>query len=111
MKKIALIFVLAVCMCAVVIGLFYPRDSSAISTEVIAIPGGYGYVLKNGNKVLIKQQIIPAISNTSPFCTYDDARAVAFLVRKKMLKGETPAITKEELKALHVRLNCIDLAN
>ncbi|MGS2762214.1 DUF4907 domain-containing protein [Sinomicrobium sp. M5D2P9] len=94
-----------------VIYLFYPQKRDEITTEVVEVPGGYGYLVKSGNKVLIRQEIIPVVQKISPFCTYNDAKAVAGLVKQKMMEKEGPAITKEELKALHVRLNCLDLAN
>ncbi|MGS2737774.1 DUF4907 domain-containing protein [Sinomicrobium sp. M5D2P17] len=94
-----------------VICLFYPQKSDKITTEVVQVTGGYGYLVKSGDKILVRQEIIPTVQKTSPFCTYNDAQAVAHLVKQKMMKKEMPAITKEELKALHVRLNCLDLAN
>ena len=94
-----------------VISLFYPQKKDTITTEVVQVPGGYGYLVKNGDKILIRQEMIPSIQKESPFCTYNDAKAVASLVRQKIIKKEIPAITKEELKALHVRINCLDLAN
>lgn len=90
--------------------LFYPKKNDRVTIEVFEVSGGYGYLIKNQDKVLIRQDVIPAIQARSPFCSYDDAGAVADLVRRKMLKRESPAITKEELKALHVQINCLVLA-
>ncbi|WP_170164529.1 DUF4907 domain-containing protein [Sinomicrobium pectinilyticum] len=94
-----------------VVYLFDLQRRDRIVTEVVQVPGGYGYLVKSGDKILIRQEMIPSIQKTSPFCTYNDAKAVASLVRQKIIKKEIPAITKEELKALHVRINCLDLAN
>ncbi|MBC9795020.1 DUF4907 domain-containing protein [Sinomicrobium weinanense] len=90
--------------------LLYPGKKEGITVEVYEVPGGYGYLVKNDSKVLIRQDMIPSIQQISPFCSYDDAKAVAALVKRKMLRNEHPAITKEELKALHVQIKCLDLA-
>lgn len=110
MKKIVLILVVILGVGIAGIALFYPGKGEEIAIEVFEVPGGYGYLLRNRNKVLIRQDMIPSIQQISPFCSYDDAQAVADLVKRKMLRNEHPAITKEELKALHVQINCLDLA-
>ena len=84
------------------------NDSSAYNTRIYAVNSGYGYEISKHDKILIKQDHIPAISEQHTFCNSDDALKVANLVISKLENKETPRITKAELKTSAVALNCLN---
>ncbi|MDO5969418.1 DUF4907 domain-containing protein [Flavivirga aquimarina] len=75
-------------------------------TSIYKIKTGFGYSISYNNKLLIKQENIPAIQNNQPFCSFNDAQKVSDLVKEKLEKKETPKISLIELKKLKIQLNC-----
>lgn len=68
--------------------------------------GGYGYLIKSGQKILIKQDFIPTLSGELHFCTKEDAKKVASLVKNKILQHQSPSITSLEIKHMEIKTNC-----
>ncbi|CDF79380.1 hypothetical protein BN863_16680 [Formosa agariphila KMM 3901] len=83
-------------------------DAVHYSTNVYAINTGYGYEVKLGEKVLIKQDHIPAVSEQHTFCNEDDAQNIAELVVLKLKNKENPRVTKAELQAKAITLDCLN---
>ena len=73
---------------------------------VYEINNGYGYSISYNDKLLIKQDLIPAIQNNQAFCNFDDAQKVADLVKEKLKRKENPKISLIELKQLNIQLIC-----
>ncbi|GAA3728011.1 hypothetical protein GCM10022422_07360 [Flavobacterium ginsengisoli] len=65
---------------------------------------GWGYTIAYKEKVLIKQSVIPVISDTKSFKTEDDALKVADLVKQKLKQNLSPTVTKNELILLKIKL-------
>jgi hypothetical protein len=63
---------------------------------------GWGYEILVDHKIFIHQEYIPAISGKKAFLTKEDAMKTAGLVVGKLVKGEQPAITKNDLTALKI---------
>ena len=82
--------------------------NSSYNTRIYTVNMGYGYEISLDNKILIKQDIIPAISDQHTFCTQEDALKIANLVVTKLKNKQNPRITKEELKTNAITLNCIN---
>ncbi|MBO0320729.1 DUF4907 domain-containing protein [Muricauda sp. CAU 1633] len=78
------------------------KEDSKIHAEVILAGEGYGYQIYHGERVLIKQEFIPAVHGTKPFTSPTDARRVAKLVMEKITKRVSPEITQSEIEALDV---------
>lgn len=72
--------------------------------ETIKTPSGWGYTIANKNKILIKQTIIPVISETKSFNSEEDALKVAGLVVKKLNKNLSPSVTKNDLILLKIKI-------
>lgn len=85
------------------------RDSSRINISIYRVDNGFGYSISNNNKILIKQNYIPAIKTKQPFSNFNDAQSIANLVKKRIENRQSPRITKEDLDSLKIRLNCVDL--
>jgi len=65
-------------------------------------PQGWGYRIYKDEKLYIFQRSIPAISGTIPFASEADAEKVAKRVMAKLESGQSPAMSKEELKELKI---------
>ena len=63
---------------------------------------GWGYNILNHKKVIIKQDIIPAVQRLIPFQSEADARKTAYLVIYKLNHKKLPTITISELDSLHI---------
>jgi hypothetical protein len=63
---------------------------------------GWGYSIKCGEKIVIKQDIIPAIQQSVPFHSENDAKKTANLVIHKLNLKKIPAISVNELDSLQV---------
>lgn len=79
---------------------------SNLQGSVYPVGTGFGYTIKAGDKLLIKQTVIPAISGNHTFCDRTDAQKVCDLVLEKLNAGKTPYISKEELTELKIRTKC-----
>lgn len=65
---------------------------------------GWGYTIAYKEKILIKQTVIPVISDNKSFATESDALKVAELVKGKLKQNLSPAVTKNELILLKIKL-------
>ncbi|MFC0779403.1 DUF4907 domain-containing protein [Flavobacterium sp. HJSW_4] len=75
-----------------------------LTTASFKTNSGWGYTIAYKEKVLIKQSIIPVISDTKSFETKDDALKVADLVKQKLKQNLSPTVTKNELILLKIKL-------
>ena len=85
------------------------KNDSYFKIEIHKVKNGYGYSLSNNGKLLIKQDLIPAIQKKYPFCTFEDAYNVATLVKERIVKNQNPKIILIDLENLNVSINCVDL--
>ena len=77
---------------------------NVFKSQIYEYNEGYGYSISYGNKIIIKQNIIPVIPANKPFYDFYDAQKVADLVKEKLDKNESPHISLEELKELNIQL-------
>ncbi|MEO8764263.1 MAG: DUF4907 domain-containing protein [Ginsengibacter sp.] len=63
---------------------------------------GWGYEIMVDHKVFIHQPYIPAIAGRREFLTKEDAMKTAGMVIEKLISGQQPAITKNDLAALKI---------
>lgn len=64
----------------------------------------YGYTISFKQKVVIRQETIPALTGDIAFKDSLDALQVMDLVIKKLNDGKSPTITKEELRELKIKM-------
>ncbi|WP_278019540.1 DUF4907 domain-containing protein [Flavobacterium ginsengisoli] len=76
----------------------------SLRTASFKTSSGWGYTIAYKEKVLIKQSVIPVISDTKSFKTEDDALKVADLVKQKLKQNLSPTVTKNELILLKIKL-------
>jgi hypothetical protein len=80
------------------------QKEESLKVEPIKVNSGWGYSIKNNNKIIIKQTVIPVISECKSFQTEKEAMAVGQLVIKKLNANKSPTITKNELILLKIKM-------
>ena len=73
-----------------------------LRSEIVKVKKGYGYHIWAGDKLLVKQEFIPAINGAIPFQSYGDAERTAALVESKLKNRANPEISVEELGKLNI---------
>lgn len=76
----------------------------ALTSSSFKTNSGWGYTIAYKEKIIIKQSIIPVISDTKSFETESDALKVAGLVKQKLKQNLSPTVTKNELILLKIKL-------
>lgn len=109
--KLTLGFACAYSLLLIVFSLFdfKFKPNTEIEVEVYTVYNGYGFLLNENGKVIIKQDFIPVIPEKKVFCTSQDAKKTGNLVKQKIIDKKNPAITMSELKQLNLDFNCLDL--
>lgn len=75
-----------------------------LHAESIKTISGWGYTISYKDRILIRQTIIPVISETKSFNSEDDALKVATLVVKKLNQNTSPSVTKNDLILLKIKM-------
>lgn len=76
----------------------------ALTSTAFKTNSGWGYTIAYKEKILIKQSIIPVISDSKSFESESDAMKVADLVKQKLKNNLSPTVTKNELILLKIKL-------
>lgn len=77
--------------------------SSKLKSETFKTASGWGYSIAYKDKMIIRQSIIPVISDSKSFSTEEDALKVANLVEKKLSRNISPTVTKNDLILLKIK--------
>jgi hypothetical protein len=80
------------------------RKEQDLKIQSLKTINGWGYVIKNNDKIIIKQSIIPVISESKSFKTEKEALAVGQLVIQKLNSNNSPTITKNDLILLKIKM-------
>jgi len=83
---------------------FSCNSKQGLSLESIKTPTGWGYLIKNNDKIIIKQSIIPVISTEKSFQSEEEALKVGNLVLDKLKHQTSPTITKKDLILLSIKI-------
>ncbi|OYX85541.1 MAG: DUF4907 domain-containing protein [Flavobacteriales bacterium 32-34-25] len=83
--------------------LFACSKKEQLNLESIKTPTGWGYVIKNNDKIIIKQSIIPVIPSQKSFKNEQEALKVGNLVLQKLKDKTSPTITKKDLILLSIK--------
>ncbi|WP_400072269.1 DUF4907 domain-containing protein [Zobellia russellii] len=70
--------------------------------ETIAVGKGYGYQILYKEKVLVKQDFIPAVQGDRIFVSKKEAKRVGNEVLRRIIKGEAPFVTISQLRDLNI---------
>lgn len=95
----AILLILSSCLC-----LFLAcNNTKELTLESLKTNNGWGYVIKNNDKIIIKQSIIPVIQTQKSFKNEEDALKVGNLVLEKLKARTSPTITKKDLILLSIK--------
>jgi len=88
----------------IVFFLTFPQQeaNTKVHYRVIRVENGWGYELYCHDRIIIHQEIIPAISGNKPFSSRRDARQTGNLALHKLNTGNIPFITRQELDSLKI---------
>lgn len=78
--------------------LFFAVRQKGLRCQAMQVEGGYGYVVLNGKDTLIYQPCIPAVGRKAVFSTPEDALKIGKLVCRKLVSGQSPAMSCEEVE-------------
>ena len=70
--------------------------------ETIVVGKGYGYQILYKDKVLVKQEFIPAVQGDRTFVSKKEAKRVGDEVLRRIIKGEAPFVTISQLRDLNI---------
>ncbi|WP_289664984.1 DUF4907 domain-containing protein [Flavobacterium panacagri] len=76
----------------------------ALTAASFKTESGWGYTISYKEKILIKQTVIPVVSDNKSFASENDALKVADLVKQKLKQNLSPAVTKKDLILLKIKL-------
>lgn len=100
-------YILNLSLIVFIIGLvlfIFCRKEQDLKIKSLKTINGWGYVIKNNDKIIIKQSIIPVISESKSFKTEKEALAVGQLVIQKLNSNNSPTITKNDLILLKIKM-------
>ena len=83
--------------------IFACSKKDELNLESIKTSTGWGYVIKNNDRIIIKQSIIPVIPSQKSFETEQQALKVGNLVLQKLKENKSPTITKKDLILLSIK--------
>ncbi|MEO9510957.1 MAG: DUF4907 domain-containing protein [Flavobacteriaceae bacterium] len=107
MKWIGAIILLLLFIGLLFYGLIEPdlnKKKLDFKSEVFTVKEGFGYQIISGERILIRQDFIPAVPGKKPFSSAQDAKLVADLVMHKLSKGKSPMVSKVEIAHLNIKL-------
>ena len=80
----------------------WKKEHMLIELRAIQTPKGWGYDILAGGKIFVHQDIIPAIPGEHGFRTKEDALAVGKKVYDRVMAGQIPMVSVQEIKDLGV---------
>ena len=83
--------------------LIFCQKEKNLNVHSIKVNDGWGYAITNNNQLIIKQTIIPVISERKSFQTEQEAMAVGHLVVQKLDSNLSPTITEKDLILLKIK--------
>tara|TARA_R110002050_G_scaffold223338_1_gene359129 strand:- start:48505 stop:48840 length:336 start_codon:yes stop_codon:yes gene_type:complete len=108
MKKYKTSKVISLLLGMVLLGVLVVRIMSIsnpkLSSDIFVVGNGYGYKIAYKDRILIKQDFIPAVHGENPFRNQKEAKLVAQLVKNRLLKGESPVVSLKDLANLNIAI-------
>ncbi|HVU55344.1 MAG TPA: DUF4907 domain-containing protein [Puia sp.] len=80
----------------------YKKDHIFIEIKPIHTVKGWGYNIFTDGKIYIHQDIVPAIPTRMGFRTKEDAMAVGKKVYDRLVAGQMPMVTAEEVRDMGI---------
>jgi len=77
--------------------------ASGLKLQPVQTIDGWGYVISNHDKIVIRQQFIPVIAANKSFSSKEDALKAGGLVLSRIKKNASPTLTKTDLSELKIK--------
>jgi hypothetical protein len=97
-KKIFVVF--ALLLVIVIFTAIFTKRGHFYELDLFKSGQGWGYDVFKNNKLYIHQPYIPAVEGQVPFQNRKSARKTGQIVVKKIRNHESPALTRDEIKAI-----------
>ncbi|MDV7186117.1 DUF4907 domain-containing protein [Lutibacter sp. TH_r2] len=104
MKKIILIGLLLLIVLGSLKFALPNKNESNYSIKTFKIENGWGYSIFKGEKIIIRQDIIPSISEKKHFQNQQDALKCGKIMLKKLHNHKIPSVTIKELQLNNIHL-------
>lgn len=79
------------------------KKEENLKVKSIKVNSGWGYTITNNDKIIIKQTIVPVVSQYKSFQTENEALSVGQLVMNKLESNLPPTVTKKDLILLKIK--------
>ena len=96
MKFIELLFVLLLLVSC--------KKNAEFEVKSFKVNAGWGYTIGMNDKIIIKQTVIPTISNKRSFKSEADALKVGNLVLQRIKQNLSPTVAKKDLILLEISI-------
>lgn len=80
------------------------KNNTEYSLKSFKIDQRWGYSIAKNNKIIIKQNVIPTLSNDQSFRNEADALKVGNLVLHRIKQNLSPTVTKKDLILLEISI-------
>ena len=78
-------------------------ENTSLGIETFNIDNGWGFYLSKNEKIIIRQDYVPAVTGKQYFKTKEDAKKVAELMKYKIEKDVfPPSVNLQELDSLNI---------
>ncbi|MDD5149240.1 MAG: DUF4907 domain-containing protein [Flavobacterium sp.] len=78
------------------------KGNNQYEVKSLQVNGGWGYIIAINNRTIIKQTVIPTLSEKRSFNTEEDALKVGNLVLERIKQNLSPTIAKNDLILLEI---------
>lgn len=92
-----LLFVAIAVITLIAYRVFHSPSSETLNVKTFRVSGGWGYEISVHQKPYIYQPFIPAVPGKKPFPNRMTALRAAKTVKAKLLRGQRPDLTMEEV--------------
>jgi hypothetical protein len=82
----------------------FSQKEGGFQVQSIKTNNGWGYAITKDKRIIIKQTIIPVISQRKSFATEKEALQIGNLVLHKLENNISPTITKKDLLLLEIKI-------
>ena len=79
-----------------------PKYQPPIEVKTMQVACGWGYKILINDTLFIYQPHVPSVPGERRFVQRTQAKAAGELVKEKIIKGKSPALRPEDLKALKI---------
>jgi hypothetical protein len=80
----------------------WKKEHVLVELKAIQTPKGWGYDILTDGKIYIHQNIIPAVPGEYGFRTKEDALVVGQKVYERVVAGQMPMVSVEEIRAMGI---------